>query len=45
MDELTSVIQASNNSATGLNDIQNVILKGVIPEGLDTFINLYNKIW
>ena len=43
MDDLASVIQGTNDSATGLDDICNVMVKHLIPEGLGTLPNLCKK--
>ena len=41
MEELTSAIQATNNSGPYLDNIHNAMLKHLLPEGLDTLLNLY----
>ena len=44
MDELTSTIQATKNSAPGPDGIPNAMVKHPPPEGMDTVLNLYNEI-
>ena len=44
-EELTRAIQATKNSAPGPDKIYNEMLKHLLPEGLDSPLDLYNKIW
>ena len=43
--ELSRAIQATKNSAPGREKIQNEMLKLLPPEGLDSLLVLYNKLW
>ena len=43
--ESTRAIQATKNSAPGLNKIRNEMLKHLPPVGLDSLLVMYNKIW
>ena len=44
-EELTWAIQVTKWSAPGPDKIHNEMLKRLPPEGLDSFLALYNKIW
>ena len=43
--ELTRAIHATKNSAPGPDKIHNEMLKHLPPEGLDSLLVMYNKIW
>ena len=44
-EELSRAIQATKNSAPGPDKIHSEMLKHLPPEGLESLLALYNKIW
>ena len=44
-EELTRAIHATENSAPGPDKIHSEMLKHLPPEGLDSLLVMYNKIW
>ena len=44
MDDLTSAIRATSNSAPGQNDVHYAMLKFLPPEGMDGLLNVYSQI-